>query len=119
MLPDAHPASSCAPTPTPSPLPYSRLYWRAGSEPALLWKRTRMTQIKRIFADFLIRANPCHPCNPCSILASLFAEAPQINKLLFIKLIHQSLPNKKEQLLAPPLLRTVRETFASYRSSVL
>ncbi|HYN44780.1 MAG TPA: hypothetical protein VER35_02155, partial [Candidatus Limnocylindrales bacterium] len=28
-------------------------------------------------------------------------------------------PNKKERLLPPPLLRTVRETFASYRSSLL
>jgi hypothetical protein len=28
-------------------------------------------------------------------------------------------PNKKKRLLPPPLLRTVRETFASYRSSLL
>ena len=42
-------------------------------------KRTRMTQIKRIFADFPIRANPRHPRNPCSIVASLFAEAPDSN----------------------------------------
>jgi hypothetical protein len=29
------------------------------------------------------------------------------------------LPNKEERLLVPPLLRTVRETFASYGSSIL
>ena len=28
-------------------------------------------------------------------------------------------PNKKEQLLAPSLLRTVRESFPSYGSSIL
>ncbi len=39
-------------------------------------KRTRMTQIKRIFADFPIRANPRHPRKPCSTSASLFADAP-------------------------------------------
>ncbi len=39
-------------------------------------KRTRMTQIKRIFTDFPIRVNPRHPRNPCSTSASLFAAAP-------------------------------------------
>jgi hypothetical protein len=71
-------------SPIPSPLPSARLHWRspAGSEPAPRWiknsprKRTRMTQIKRIFTDFPIRANPCHPCNPCSTSASLFVDAP-------------------------------------------
>ncbi len=33
---------------------------------------------------FSIRAHPCNPCNPCSIVTSLFAEAPQINRHLFI-----------------------------------
>jgi hypothetical protein len=53
-----------------------------------------------------------------------FAERSQlIQKIetvtLHVGIIFSYLPNKKEQLLAPPLLRTVRETFASYRSSVL
>ncbi len=39
-------------------------------------KRTRMTQIKRIFTDFPIRVNPRHPRNPCSTSASLFVDAP-------------------------------------------
>ncbi len=32
--------------------------------------RTRMTRIRRIFTDTLIRGHPCHPCNPCSISLS-------------------------------------------------
>lgn len=84
--------SSCAPlSPTHSPLPYARLHWRNlvsyvgnRNEPVLRWKRTRMTQIKRIFTDFFIRANPCHPSNPCSVAVSVFEEAPKINRSLFI-----------------------------------
>jgi hypothetical protein len=74
-------------SPISSPFPSARLHWRplvpcAGSEPAPRWiknsprKRTRITQIGRIFTDFPIRANPRHPCNPCSTSASLFVDAP-------------------------------------------
>ncbi len=59
--------------------------------PVLPWNRTRMTPIKQIFMDSLIRANPRHPCNPCSMADSLFSEAPQINKSNSIKLMHPSL----------------------------
>ncbi len=78
----------CAPlSPIPSPLPSARLHWRspAGSEPAPRWikssprKRTRMTQIKRIFTDFPIRVNPR---NPCSTFASLFVDAPEIRNAM-------------------------------------
>jgi hypothetical protein len=76
----------CSPLP---PIP-AHLHWQpfipcAGSEPAPRWiknsprKRTRMTQIKRIFTDFPNRVNPRHPCNPCSTSASLFVDAPDSN----------------------------------------
>ncbi len=104
-----HLQPTCAPLSlTPSPLLSARFHGRSptGSEPAPRCikssprKRTRMTRIKRIFTDFPISANPRHPRNPCSIVASLqfdqnmrssvsicgsfFAEAPQINRHLFI-----------------------------------
>jgi len=77
----------CAPlSPIPSP-PFARRHWRSpdGSEPVLRWKRTRMTQIKRIFMDFSIRANPCHPRNPCSTSASLFVDAPKIRNAMHLQ----------------------------------
>jgi hypothetical protein len=47
-----------------------------------IWKRTRMTQIKRIFTDFPFRVNPRHPCNPCSTSASLFVDVPEIHNAM-------------------------------------
>jgi hypothetical protein len=74
-------------------LPSARLHWGspAGSEPVLRWiknsprKRTRMAQIKRIFTDFPIRANPRHPRNPCSTSASLFVDAPEIHNVNYLQ----------------------------------
>jgi hypothetical protein len=82
----------CSPLP---PIP-AHLHWQpfipcAGSEPAPRWiknsprKRTRMTQIKRIFTDFPNRANPRHPCNPCSTSASLFVDAPEIRNAMYLQ----------------------------------
>ncbi len=77
---------SCATlTPTPSPLPSEHPACHSRGEPVL--RRTRITLIRRIFADFSTRMNPCHPCNPCSTAALFFADAPEIRDASYIKLV--------------------------------
>jgi hypothetical protein len=46
-------------------------------------KGTRMTRIKWIFPDHPLRVNPRHPRNPCSIVAFLFAKAPEISNAIY------------------------------------
>ncbi len=57
------------------------LHWIKSTIP----KRTHMIRIGRMFTDFPIRVNPRHPCNSCSIAASLFAEAPEIRNVNYLK----------------------------------
>jgi len=55
---------------------------------------------------------------PEIIKISHVIKEPQIKSLRVTPLEGVS-PNKKERLLPPPLLRTVRESFPSYGSSLL
>jgi hypothetical protein len=93
MLPNTPNLTRAPLSPIPSPHPAARRRGvsPAGSEPAPRWiknpprKRTRMAQIKRIFTDFPIRANPRHPRNPCSTSASLFVNAPEIHNVNYLQ----------------------------------
>ncbi|MFH0905037.1 MAG: hypothetical protein V1854_07655, partial [Methanobacteriota archaeon] len=67
-----------------------------------LRRRTQITRIGRIFTDRRASASTVTPVDCVHTYASALAYVDVYS------------PNKKERLLPPPLLRTVRESFPSY-----